>query len=82
MFSPTRLYEAEVSESHFFILETRMRASLVQSRTSRRDREFLTLSNRLRDDTEKKISPNLRHRDEIEIYHSHSQAPRREREFH
>ena len=57
MFSPTRLYEAEVSESHFFILETRMRISLIQSRTSRRDREFLTLNLRLRDETEKKSPP-------------------------
>ena len=30
-------FTAEVSESHFFILETRMRVSLIQSRTSRRD---------------------------------------------
>ena len=47
----------EVSESHFFILETRMRVSLIQSRTSRRDREFLTLNLRLRDETEKKSPP-------------------------
>ena len=38
---------AEVSESHFFILEMRMRVSMIQSRTSRRDREFLTLNLRL-----------------------------------
>ena len=60
----------------------RMRISPIQSRTSRRDREFLTLNIRLRDDTEKKISSNLGHRDEIEIYYSHSQASKREREFH
>ena len=60
----------------------RMRISPIQSRTSRRDREFLTLNIRLRDDTEKKISSKLRHRDEIEIYYSHSQASRREQEFH
>ena len=47
----------EVSESHFFIIETRMRVSLIQSRTSRRDREFLTLNLRLRDETEKKSPP-------------------------
>ena len=52
-----RSYEAEVSESRFFILETRMRVSLIQSRSSRRDREFLTLTLRLRDETEKKIPP-------------------------
>ena len=34
-----------------------MRISLVRSRTSRRDREFLTLNLRLRDDTEKKCTP-------------------------
>ena len=51
-------YKAEVSESHFFILETRMRVSLIQSRTSRQDREFLTLNLRLRDQTEKK-SPSI-----------------------
>ena len=48
--------KSEVSESHFFILETRMRVSPIQSRTSRRDREFLTLNLRLRDETEKKSS--------------------------
>ena len=49
---------AEVSESHFFNLETRMRISLIQSGTSRRDREFLTLILRLRDKTKKK-SPSI-----------------------
>ena len=49
--------DSEVSESHFFILETRMRVSLIQSRTSRRDREFLTLNLRLRDETRKKSPP-------------------------
>ena len=52
-----RISKPEVSESHFFILETRMRVSLIQSRTSRRDREFLTLNLRLRDETEKKSPP-------------------------
>ena len=47
----------EVSESHFFNLKTRMRISPIQSRTSRRDREFLTLNLRLRDETEKKSPP-------------------------
>ena len=60
-----------VSESRFFNLETRMRVSLIQSRTSRRDREFLTLNLRLRDETEKKSPPI-----EIEIYYLHSQASR------
>ena len=46
-----------VSESRFFNLETRMRVSPIQSRSSRRDREFLTLTLRLRDETEKKIPP-------------------------
>ena len=50
-------YLSEVSKSQFFILETRMRVSLIQSRTSRRDREFLTLNLRLRDETEKKSPP-------------------------
>ena len=54
---PQKWSSAEVSESHFFILETRMRVSLIQSRTSRRDREFLTLNLRLRDETEKKSPP-------------------------
>ena len=46
-----------VSESSFFILETRMRVSQIQSRSSRRAREFLTLTLRLRDETEKKFPP-------------------------
>ena len=46
---------SEVSESHFFNLETRI--SPIQSRTTRRDREFLTLNLRLRDQTEKKSPP-------------------------
>ena len=46
---------SEVSESHFFNLETRI--SPIQSRTTRRDREFLTLNLRLRDETEKKYPP-------------------------
>ena len=49
--------EAEVSKSHFFIFERRMRVSLIQSRKSIRDREFLTLDLRLRDETEKKSPP-------------------------
>ena len=48
-------------------IETRPRISDTQSQASRRDRE--------------KISSNLGHRDEIEIYYLHSQASRREREF-
>ena len=60
----------------------RIRISPIQSFTSRRDREFLTLNIRLRDNTEKKISSNLGHPDEIEIYYSHSQASRREQELH
>ena len=72
-------FAAVVSESRFFNLETRMRVSLIQSRSSRRDRAFLTLSLRLRDETEKKFPPisgietrsrfiifTLRHRDENE----------------
>ena len=43
----------------FFNLETRMRISPTQSCTSRRDREFLTLNLRLRDETEKKSPPIL-----------------------
>ena len=59
----------------------RLRISPIQSHTSRRDREFLTINIRLGDDTEKKIFSNLGHRDEIKIYYSHSQASRRERKF-
>ena len=67
--------DAEVSESHFFNLETWMSISLIQSRWSRRDREFMTLNLRLRDESEKNSPPisgmearsrfiifNLRHR--------------------
>jgi len=46
-----------VSESRFFNLETRMRVSPIQSRSSRRDREFLTLTLGLWDETEKKFPP-------------------------
>ena len=52
-----RAMGAVVSESRFFNIETRMRVSPIQSRSSRRDREFLTLTLRLRDETEKKIPP-------------------------
>ena len=55
----TTFFKPEVSESHFFIIETRMRVS----QASRQDRE--------------KISANLGHRDEFEIYYLHSQASRR-----
>ena len=41
----------------FFNLETRMRVSPIQSCTSRRDREFLKLDLRLRDETKKKSPP-------------------------
>ena len=54
------------SDSISFI-ETRPRIPDTYSQALRRDRE--------------KISSNLRHRDEIEIYYLHSQALRREREF-
>ena len=54
------------SDSISFI-ETRPRIPDTYSQASRRDRE--------------KISSNLRHRDEIEIYYLHSQTSRREREF-
>ena len=54
------------SDSISFI-ETRPRIPDTYSQASRRDRE--------------KISSNLGHRDEIEIYYLHSQASRREREF-
>ena len=49
--------EAVVSESRFFNLETRMRVSPIQSSTSKRGQEFLTLDLRLRDETEKKSPP-------------------------
>ena len=54
------------SDSISFI-ETRPRIPDSYSQASRRDRE--------------KISSNLGHRDEIEIYYLHSQTSRREREF-
>ena len=50
-------YESVVSESRFFNLETRMRVSPIRSRSSRQDREFLTITLRLRDETEKKFPP-------------------------
>ena len=54
-----------------------MRISPIQSRISRRDENFLTLNLELRDEIKKeKFSFNLRPRDEIEIYHIHSQASR------
>ena len=49
--------KAVVSESRFFNLETRTRVSPIQSRSSKRDREFLTLTLKLRDETEKKFPP-------------------------
>ena len=55
-FSPR--YEAEVNESHFFNFETRMKISPIQSRTSRRDENFLTLNLGLRDKIKKK-SPSI-----------------------
>ena len=58
-------FESEVNESHFFNLETRMRISPDQSRTSRRYENFLHLISGF----------------EIKIYYLHSQATRREREF-
>ena len=74
-------YDPEVSESRFFqsrdenesfsdsisFIETRPRVPDTYSQASRRDRE--------------KISSNLGHRDEIEIYYLHSHVSRREREF-
>ena len=57
----------EISEKHFSTLETRTRISHIQSRTSRRDREFL--------------SPNLMLWDKTENNFLQSQASRRDREF-
>ena len=42
----------EISEKHFSTLETRTRISRIQSRTSRREREFLSHNLMLRDKTE------------------------------
>ena len=50
--------DPEVNESHFFNFETRMRISSIQSRTSRRDENFLTLNLGLRDEIEKN-SPSI-----------------------
>ena len=55
-----KMKEPEISEKHFSTLETRTRISRIQSRTSRREREFL--------------SPNLVHRDENENNFLQSQA--------
>ena len=58
---------AEISEKHFSTLETRTRISRIQSRTSRREREFL--------------SPNLMLRDKTENNFLQSQASRRDRDL-
>ena len=70
---------AEHSEKHFFNLETRMRISPIQSRTSRRDENLWHLISGF-ETRPRKMSFNLRHRDEIEIYYLQSQTSRRERE--
>ena len=57
----------EISEKHFSTLETRMRISHIQSRTSRRERDFL--------------SPNLMLRDKTENNFFQSQASRRDRDL-
>ena len=62
-----QMFEAEISEKHFSTLETRMRISHIQSRTSRREREFL--------------SPNLMLRDKTENNFLQSQASRRDRDL-
>ena len=59
--------KAEISEKHFSTLETRMRISHIQSRTSRRERDFL--------------SPNLMLRDKTENNFFQSQASRRDRDL-
>ena len=69
----------EHSEKHFFNLETRMRISPIQSRTSRRDENLWHLISGF-ETRPRKMSFNLRHRDEIEIYYLQSQTSRRERE--
>ena len=75
----TRFLGAEHSEKHFFNLETRMRISPIQSRTSRRDENLWHLISGF-ETRPRKMSFNLRHRDEIEIYYLQSQTSRRERE--
>ena len=57
-----------------------MRISPTESHASRRDQEFLTLNHASRREREK-MSYNLEHSDEIEIYYEHSEALRRDREF-
>ena len=64
---PALLSVAEISEKHFSTLETRTRISHIQSRTSRREREFL--------------SPNLMLRDKTENNFLQSQASRRDRDL-
>ena len=59
--------DSEISEKHFSTLETRMRISHIQSRTSRRERDFL--------------SPNLMLRDKTENNFFQSQASRRDRDL-
>ena len=60
-------FKTEISEKHFSTLETRMRISHIQSRTSRRERDFL--------------SPNLMLRDKTENNFFQSQASRRDRDL-
>ena len=61
------IFLPEISEKHFSTLETRMRISHIQSRTSRRERDFL--------------SPNLMLRDKTENNFFQSQASRRDRDL-
>ena len=58
---------SEISEKHFSTVETRMRISHIQSRTSRRERDFL--------------SPNLMLPDKTENNFFQSQASRRDRDL-
>ena len=62
-----------------FNLETRMRISPIQSRTSRRDGNFWHLISGI-ETRPRKFVFNLRHRDEIEIYYLQFQTLRREQE--
>ena len=85
-------FKSDISEKHFSTFETRTRISHIQSRTSRRERDFLSPNLMLRDKTENNFFQsqasrrdrdfffNLRLRDEIENFLSNSQFLRRERE--
>ena len=75
-----QMFEAEISEKHFSTLETRMRTSHTQSRTSRREREFLSPNLMLRDQTGSNCLQSQASRRDRDLF-VQSQTARQEREF-